>query len=386
MMLSLDAWESCCPADVAEIIKCDTTQADSGNSPDRVAMQYRSRANPDQRRRRVLIDEKLADEGRVVKPAPSARRDARYSEDALSTGQPLLTDFLPSRSRSIAMVLLAALIVDVAIVALHFFREKWTPTLGEAVGVLDMSRWESLATLAITGHWVVAALVSVQILAIRRRRLDDFRGTYQVWIFALITSLWLILDSATAIRSLVALGISRIPSIPSLPSIALYHSAVVAIVLSSMFIRLTIEIRNSRPSQILLFLSALLAWTSQLLCHVPLKVPTVESSLLIGSSNLLSALLAISSLIAYGSYVKRDAAGEFVVRKKRKKKRKPEEDNPAEKGETEAEKILRVDPPSAINKPNSIGATISAVRSSTPAGANPEPGPLSKAERKALRR
>jgi hypothetical protein len=184
------------------------------------------------------------------------------------------------------------------------------------------------------------------------------------------------LISGTAVEELISFGIARIPNVPALsPPLAWFWVALSALA-GPMLLRLLIEMRKLRASQIVIIIAVLLGAASQAMEFVPLDVQLAK---LISQGLLLSSgTLLVGALLSYGRYVKLDASGAFSVRKK-KKKREVVEEETSESDESDTTST-RVDAgTSSVSRPNSIGAAISAARASDLDGRRS--GPLSTANR-----
>src|SRR5687767_14310524 len=88
-------------------------------------MTFRLRANSDQRRRRVLLEETRTEEGM---PAPSspARRTRRYPNDTLREAQPRVTDFLCGRWRQVVAIVATLTVLDLGLAVLAWFEPLWS--------------------------------------------------------------------------------------------------------------------------------------------------------------------------------------------------------------------------------------------------------------------
>jgi hypothetical protein len=339
-------------------------------------MSFRSRANPDQRRRRVILDDLRNEEMRAPAPVRQIKR-RRYADDALTDAQPRITDFLPSTWRPIVLLLISMFVVDGGVLALDWFQPQWAEQISELpLRTINAGESDSLAQFWLTIQCALATIVSLLIFAVRRRRLDDLRGTYQSWIWVALFSGLMTLISGTAVEELISFGIARIPNVPALsPPLAWFWVALSALA-GPMLLRLLIEMRKLRASQIVIIIAVLLGAASQAMEFVPLDVQLAK---LISQGLLLSSgTLLVGALLSYGRYVKLDASGAFSVRKK-KKKREVVEEETSESDESDTTST-RVDAgTSSVSRPNSIGAAISAARASDLDGRRS--GPLSTANR-----
>jgi hypothetical protein len=347
-------------------------------------MSFRSRAHPDQRRRRVILDETLAEEPRCQAAVPfPSKRTKRYGDEALRDAQPRITDFLPATRKRLAVALVLLALVDIALIACHSLLPRWEAQRPELPwGLLDALNPAGLAQIAALLQWMAVVCCGALIYAIRRHRLDDLRGTSQVWIWAVAVGALGLLLVATDLADLISFGLSRIPQLPATSHPRIYFWYASAVVFIPTLARLLIEVRHVRSAQVLLVAALLFALAREVLFVGWLELPMQLASSLFVGATLASTTSLLAALLLYGRYVKLDASGAFGNRKRKRLKKKDDLDSVGA-GASET----RIDgPQESAPRPNTIGAQITAAQTRSPDDDDRRGGPLSKAQRKAMRR
>lgn len=121
-----------------------------------------------------------------------------YSERALNSHQPRVTDLIPRRVRVFVLLWGLGLIVPLLITGIFYTHRYWSPWWGiEGPRTFDLlikgtvaRWWTSLTFMLIAG---VAALI----FHMRRFKLDDYRARYRLWVWTAIVAAMASLDVAT---------------------------------------------------------------------------------------------------------------------------------------------------------------------------------------------
>ncbi len=159
----------------------------------------------DQRRRRLLTDQWAGSS--VPKSGPPAGRQhksgrapqhksANYG-DALFLENPLrLVDLIPRRLVGFVLALAAGLVAIAAIEALHVWTPRFLPSkLGQPAATFDLAAAGSLAAWVSSLVLLTAGLAALAVYAVRRHKIDDYRGHYRVWLWA--ASCWFLMAADT---------------------------------------------------------------------------------------------------------------------------------------------------------------------------------------------
>jgi hypothetical protein len=365
----------------------------------------------DGRRRRVLLDETLAGERPVAKSTKSMKRRRNYTDAALNDLQPRITDLIPTKWSTISILFGAGLTAIAAVVALYVYRDQLgSQAFFHRDSPLSFDSRGSLADWLSSVFFLMGALVASQVFAIRRHRLDDYRGSYRVWLWVTPLLLWLSIDSVTHLRAPLADAISKLPWFPKAHATWWWVGTYVTI-FGIMAIRLIIETRRCRASWPTLVIAAVLYALS---FAAQRGMFEIWDPWTLSIARRLPAMLGhwsvLLSLVLYARYVHLDAEGKLRAKKPTKTKKaeiaETADGKPGEEGDSKSKaqaaspsdakesRILRTDGAhSTPPKPNTLGAFIAGSKgaSSTSSTSSDEEEDdddrgLSRAERRRLKK
>lgn len=168
-------------------------------------MELRRASTRESRRRRVLVDEVL----RVVpatSPRNPKRRAPRYQPEALRMVHRSLAHLIPLSGWTVTLIVLVGWSLIFGVINLHLYiaAGNWhLPT--DLTACCDMTRRDSLAGWLNHFWWTVAIVYTLAIYSMRSHRMNDYRGTYRIWLPAIALLVLAQIDSLAGLsRSLNA--------------------------------------------------------------------------------------------------------------------------------------------------------------------------------------
>jgi hypothetical protein len=373
-------------------------------------MSFRRTGHSDERRRRVLFEESSPADAQPVKRSRDKAAARAYSDSALADRQIPITALIPTRQWTIWVLFLTALSL-VALINLLFAE------LGRFAGYLDRG---SLAALDFTepgsiANWLAAmmlawsAVMSAQILNLRRHRVDDYRARYRVWLWMTVLLVLCSMDAVANWHLMIGSGVQRLLGSSASMSPQTCWLMVAGVLLLAVGVRLGFEMWKCRGA-IAAMIASIVTYAALMVAM--LSVFPLEATLSVHVTTTLSLLanaLAWLTTLVYARHVYLDAQGTLtpkIVRERKPKRPKetddaPERETPSDAAENKPPpEVARIDPshvaakqPAAASAAQSPGplkaAMISAATNKTPVASVATAGggrKLSKAERKRLRK
>ncbi|MCH8043503.1 MAG: hypothetical protein IID44_07270 [Planctomycetes bacterium] len=288
-------------------------------------MAFRQNSQRDERRRRVLCDESTS--GGTWTGSVSAARAAgepagerspdgpRYTDAALRDSQPRVTDFVATRSL-VHMAILAALLSVVAgIIALDHYVPAWNAVLGE-----DALRFFDLAQPGSLGSWFSAlvlagcAAAAGLIYRIRRHRVDDYRGRYRIWLWAVGGFFLLSADAVAGLHQAVEGLLIHTTRTTLLGDGAVWWMLVWVAGFGSLGAALLYDLRPSRAATMALVTAVAGYFAAALVALDVIPSGNMAPVVLTAACVLVAHCCTFASLHAYARYVILDAEGKLPAR------------------------------------------------------------------------
>jgi hypothetical protein len=276
------------------------------------------------RRRRVLKEEvRSASVTRPTLRANVANDAPRYSDAAGVENHPQVTDFVPRRYSTIALLGLLGVAVTAVTAALHYFVLPIAVSRGMVnSAAFDLSARGNVTEWLASVVFFMASGFCVLTYSIRRHRIDDFRGRYRVWIGAALAGLVLSANSVTGLHQVLSEVLTRATGWSALRDGAAWWMVLAGLPLAWIFVRVLLDIRECRIA------AALLAGVAT--CYGISAVsffeygPVVEARvrpIITASTLLLGHWLLFTAVVANARFVVLDAQGLVPVRRRAKAKR-----------------------------------------------------------------
>lgn len=191
-----------------------------------------------------------------------------YGYGAERRHQPKTTDLIPKRWRSYSLVVFL-LMACVGLINLGAMQApKWAEQIGaEGVEALSLSGRGSIANWFASFLFILTALASLQIYALRQHRSDDYRGAYRLWIWTAAVFALASMNCVVDVSS-IALNLVRSLTDGSLVLRAWVPVAIQIVALSALVVRGLFEIHQSRGS-VGIVLFVWLAYASAIALQLP---------------------------------------------------------------------------------------------------------------------
>ncbi len=280
-----------------------------------------------ERRRRALAEELASsDEGALAARSatpPRSRRAEVYAPGAKPEHQRRVIDLVPHSYLVIGLWFLAGLTTIAGLAAGHVWQGELAERISAAGSApLELGSRGSLASWFASVTLGMCSLVSLLIYAIRRHKLDDYRGRYRWWLVAAVTWMAMSIDATAGVHQLISSAIVRLGGqVGPLNETTLWLAGC-GLILAAMSIRLLWDMRRCRAAS-LIYLIAIAAWGAGIAIELTgIRVGTFGSALPAEVGKLLGHLLLLLGLGLYARHVILHAQGMLPGGKQAKAKAK----------------------------------------------------------------
>lgn len=208
------------------------------------------------RRRRVLNDEVRSAAGATAYEAfdPDA---PRYGEQANIENHPQVTDLIPRRKLAVLATILAGVGTAAAATAIGHFAEPISNALpGVAASELRDGMAAGVKAWSIAVAMLMIAMMAKLTYSLRRHRVDDYAGRYRVWKWIGCGALAMSVNAVAPVHGLLAKSAVAATGWSLTSAGSEWWLAPLAIVGSWIFVRLVLEVKESRSTLAILLTAA----------------------------------------------------------------------------------------------------------------------------------
>jgi len=293
-------------------------------------MEFRSNGQRVDRRRRVMLDERLGsgeqlERGLGVRADDGASPDApSYHMAARADQQKRITDLIPTRFESFLTVILLLLAAIAGVEALYGQYETWGSLLGEAhVAALDPLKPASLAGWFSALVLAACSLVALLVYSIRRHKEDDYRGRYRIWVWAALVWLLGSMAAAAPTHGLVAATVAYLSGSQLTGNPAVFSTSLYAMALATVVVPVLVDMRQS-PMALITVLAAGAAYLVGAAIDLQLLVPLDGPfrTICLSTARMSSHALLLLSLLLFARHVYLDAQGAIATPRKKVRRRR----------------------------------------------------------------
>jgi hypothetical protein len=298
-------------------------------------MEFRRSGQRGDRRRRVMLDERLGS-SEAVELTVTARADQdkttehslavrTYHEAAATDWQRRVTDLIPTRWGTLLLLFLVGVAAIAGIEVLYGQSETWGTKFGEAnVAALDPTRPASLGGWFSSFVMVVCSMTALLVYSIRRHKEDDYRGRYRIWIWAAMVWLFGSMAAAAPIHRLVAAAVAHGTGSQLVGNPALFSTAFYAMIISTVAVPVVVDLRQNRLA-LLTILAAGACYLTAAAIDLQLLLPLAGplQTICLSAARMGSHLLLLTSLLVFARHVFLDAQGKIAARPAKQRLEKP---------------------------------------------------------------
>ncbi len=254
-----------------------------------------------------------------------------YGDGAFLESQPRLTDLIPKKYSTLALLFLSGLAVVAGLEGLY----AWMPRLASMThdgriaafdldGEGSLAMWFSSATLAL------ASMVSLIIYYVRRHRQDDYHARYRIWLWAAGVWFLMSIDEGASLHEGFKEMMTAVTGHRVLGDGSIWWIGAYLLVLGVVGIRIFLDMRQCRAAMAAMFGTGL-AFASAVVTQIQWVMPQsgLRGVMLEEGCEMIGNLLLLLSLGLYARHVILDAGGQLPAKPVAKKTEKKEESKKA---------------------------------------------------------
>jgi hypothetical protein len=296
----------------------------------------------DDRRRRALVEDSAGEAAPIAVtttavPKAGGKQD-RYTSAARRENHRRATDFVPRSSLAHVLWWLTGLTAVAGLLAGYVtLIDSTAASDTTAAGLFQLRHGGSLIGWFSSTMFTLAAVGSVLIYSIRRHRLDDYRGSYRLWLWGAAAWMIMSIDATANLHTPFSQAMVAATGWSLSGNASVWWIGVWGILLSVLALRLTMETRECR-SAMAGIIAAFLLWTSALAIDCQWISVSAHASLIAAAGRLIGQLTLLLSIGLYARHVLFDAEGLIPQRepkppreKKVKKQKSSDEDGKSTK-------------------------------------------------------
>lgn len=195
------------------------------------------------------------------------------------------------------------------VVSLHAYRETINAaTGGSLASLIDIQSPTSLASWFASSAMLITALMAVAIYAVRRRRVDDYRGKHRLWRGAAFAAGLLSLSAATHFETGIGQSVATATGISMLDRGAEWWIAGAALLLGWVGVRVVLDVKESRLALTMLVLAGVAGAVTLVAHFAGLPLDAATNAAVATAAHLASYLSVATALLSYTRFLRRDVA------------------------------------------------------------------------------
>ncbi len=311
----------------------------------------------DERRRRVLTDDRAGDAAVATKAAapPRPRKAEPYTPGARLANQRRVSDLVPKGFVTIGLLFLTGLAAIAGLAAAHVYLPEIAAWAKDGSAALELGSRGSLGSWLASLLLGLAGMTSLLIYSIRRHKLDDYRGHYRWWWVAGLAWLVMSVDATAGIHDLFSVAMTRLTGHAAPAGGQIWWIGCWGLLLAATTVRLLLDMRQCR-SALLVTVLALVLWSAAVGIQLnTLQVSGIPLRLVAETLKLTGHLMLLLGVTLYARYIVLHAQGLLPARnQKPRKERTKKEGKPAVVSQAAKRDEPQKSSPSA-NKPHGSG-------------------------------